>query len=530
MKNIITFKVIEFGLMFVFFALIVGLVMIQANPLTTPLGRDNGFFLYAGSQVLKGNTPYIDFWDSKGPGVFYVNALGLFIGKGTRWGVWFLEFLFLFISSILFYLSSQKKWGHSAALIANIAWLFGMSRVFEGGNFTEEYSLLFSFCLLAYFIFVNGKPVNKLLILLGLVVAVNFLFRANNIGVPASILISLLIPLIFSAQYQKVFRSLVVAGIVASGVILIVCLYFFSKGAFMELLEGAFFYNFFYSKAQNTYRILLIENINRIGWPAWLAVCGYLSLLYEIFQKRSKIFFSPIRLFLLLNFPMEVILSSLSGRNYNHYLISWMPAIAILSANSFQRYAKVVFSNKFLDFLEGRVRSLTFVLLITLSVYIFSGTFEEYIKTASRIIFNRHLGVELQDPVANFIAKQTTRDDTVLSWGAIPSLNFLAKRDSPTPYLFYPAYVKSPYTEKMGRRFLSMLESKPPEIIVDTFRASPDYILSLDPAIRDKQVRRKNKNVILNTPYQFEFFEFVEKNYRYIETIEGFDVYRFVSN
>ena len=75
-----------------------------------------------------------------------------------------------------------------------------------------------------------------------------------------------------------------------------------------------------------------------------------------------------------------------------------------------------------------------------------------------------------------------------------------------------------------------MLESKPPEIIVDTFRASPDYILSLDPAIRDKQVRRKNKNVILNTPYQFEFFEFVEKNYRYIETIEGFDVYRFVSN
>lgn len=81
-------------LIIVFLAFMVGFVLAESNPYLTGTGRDNGFFLYSGSQILKGKLPYLDFWDSKGPLIFYINALGLFIGKGTRWGVWLLEYFF----------------------------------------------------------------------------------------------------------------------------------------------------------------------------------------------------------------------------------------------------------------------------------------------------------------------------------------------------------------------------------------------------------------------------------------------------
>ncbi len=101
-------------LLLVFFVLI---VLARANPLSSIPGRDGGFFLYAGSQILKGKLLYIDVWDSKGPGIFYVNALGLLLAKGSRWGGWFLEFLVAITSTLLGYKIAKTEWGHGAALL-----------------------------------------------------------------------------------------------------------------------------------------------------------------------------------------------------------------------------------------------------------------------------------------------------------------------------------------------------------------------------------------------------------------------------
>ncbi len=51
--------------------------------------RDSGAFLYIGQRILKGDIPYRDIWDHKPPCIFFINALGLFIGRGAIWGVWF---------------------------------------------------------------------------------------------------------------------------------------------------------------------------------------------------------------------------------------------------------------------------------------------------------------------------------------------------------------------------------------------------------------------------------------------------------
>jgi hypothetical protein len=48
--------------------------------------RDSGVFLYAGWRITEGDIPYRDIWDHKPPVIFYINALGLSLTKGSRWG------------------------------------------------------------------------------------------------------------------------------------------------------------------------------------------------------------------------------------------------------------------------------------------------------------------------------------------------------------------------------------------------------------------------------------------------------------
>ncbi|HEY2982019.1 MAG TPA: hypothetical protein VGJ22_12620, partial [Anaerolineales bacterium] len=73
-------------------------VLVQANPATRLPGRDNGFYLYIGEEIVHGKLPYRDAWESKPPAIFYLNALALRLGRGSRWGIWTIEFAALLLA------------------------------------------------------------------------------------------------------------------------------------------------------------------------------------------------------------------------------------------------------------------------------------------------------------------------------------------------------------------------------------------------------------------------------------------------
>lgn len=517
--------------------LMIGLLMLHTNPLTTLPSRDSGFFMYAGSQILKGKLPYIDFWDSKGPGIFYINALGLFFGKGSRWGIWLLEYIFLTISSHLFYRSVAKKWGRGAALLSSAAWLYGLSRVWEGGNLTEEYSLFFSFVLLSYFLQVEGvlksKDTNKiqelprLSLLLGATLALSFLFRANNIGTQISLLAALVLTFFWQRNYNQIAKTLGWAIVSVAAILGLISAYFMHIGIFSKMFEAAITYNFFYSGAKHHFQLNLWQGVQQIGLPAYIALSGYLAIIYQVFRQKLNLSV-PFTLFLFINFPLEIFLSSLSGKNYFHYFTSWMPAIAILVAFAYAIFSKAIFSKQLLEILTHPRKSELLALGLLGFTYWTTGASREYQTIAKRILFERNQGIEQADPVASFLQENTTRDDLVLVWGAYPGLNFLAKRDAPTAYLFYPAYEASPSLEEMGATYFHDLSTHLPKIIVDASSASPDYILPLDAFARLSELEY-NSGRIYKPPYQNEVFAFVETNYKRIGRINDFDIYRLVS-
>ena len=79
----------------------------------------------------------------------------------------------------------------------------------------------------------------------------------------------------------------------------------------------------------------------------------------------------------------------------------------------------------------------------------------------------------------------------------------------------------------MSFSFWEDLSTLPPKMIVDAYSAAPDYILSLDPDVRQTQLGQGSLR-IYKPPYQDEVFTLIEKKYQRVETINGFDIYIFV--
>src|SRR5258706_9690763 len=181
---------------------------VLANPLLSYPGRDGGIFLYIGSLILKGKLPYLDVWENKGPLVFYINAFGLFLANGSRWGVWLLEFLFLFSAAYIGYSLIKNLMGTIPAWIGTYVWISTVAMVLQGGNFSEEYSLLFSFVAMLFYLKSLEKPDNKYYILLiGVSLGANILLRPNNISMQIAILELILFSLFFPESGFYLFRD-----------------------------------------------------------------------------------------------------------------------------------------------------------------------------------------------------------------------------------------------------------------------------------------------------------------------------------
>jgi 4-amino-4-deoxy-L-arabinose transferase-like glycosyltransferase len=179
--------------------------LVQANAATRSLGRDQGFYVYIGNEIVHGRLPYADAWESKPPAIFYLNALGIWLARGSRWGVWVVELLFLIAALYLSYEFMKRLWGIWPAIFGTALWLYGLDRTFYGGgNFTEEYPLPLHFLAIALMTQLFKAPGKRLYsFALGILFAVAFLFRPNNAAVEAAVVLAVLIAWISRRQYRE---------------------------------------------------------------------------------------------------------------------------------------------------------------------------------------------------------------------------------------------------------------------------------------------------------------------------------------
>lgn len=503
--------------------LLTGFVLVQANPAEYPLTRDGGVYAYVGSKIIRGELPYLNAWDHKPPGIHYLNALALYLGHGNRWGIWLLEFSSLFVAACLGYYLMFQRWGTFAALFGSLLWLLGLNATLFGGNYTEEYSLPLGFLALwLYSSSLDKKKTQIYDLFIGVTGGLCFLLRANNIGPQLAIGLAIFIYGVRQKEFLKVALRLLLINVGVLLPILLVAGYFASQQALQPMLDAALVYNFSYTGNQADLWLTLITGFTTLNVAVIVALGGYLSIMVAILKKPVE-FPRQWHLLLLVGLPIEIALSSLSGRAYRHYFICWLPFIGLLCAQAAYAYGKWparVFSSQPL--------SLTYSFMLFILLVSFSRDLAIYPKTFSHWWQFGQAPVRV-DPVAIYVQSNTRPEDKVLVWGGEVGINFSAKRDAPTPHFLYPLFTPSPIAVSMADQFIMDLQRNPPALIVDAyFHATDNEVLySLDPRIRGEQMQQITPDSrVFVTPNLEDVFAFIESYYHLETTVAKTNIYR----
>jgi hypothetical protein len=506
-------------------SLLTVLVLSQANPGITLPGRDYGIFSYIGQQITLGKLPYKDAWDQKPPAIFYLDAFGLWLAHGYRWGIWGMEFIAILLSIWFSYYLLKKNWGVLPALLGTAVWIYGLYITLEGGNRTEEFPLPLHFLAVLIFLALINDPQNYFYGFgLGLTFSLSFLFRANNAMVETAAIASLFLIWLFQRQFRTIRLQIIFIGLGVLLPILTTGLYFWSRSIFKEMFDGSITYNLIYSGTRLSNEPVLLAAVRNLGLLAWIGLLGYLVVIFYLLRQwRAGEQVSALVLFLLIGCPIAATVTDPAQRTYPHYFINWLPYIALLTGLVVYSILKLLQ----LDHATQVVPELVYLggaLIVALSVFVVSGLAVKNKEAFVNLI--RRSPVERNSVVSVYARENTRRDEQVLFWGGFPGENFMAHRSSPSAYITYPLLLDSNLSKEYSDQFLRDLTGHPPVLIVDMEYANALY---LDPQKRAEQLASLDQWPDLWPFFSSNIevvFKFINDNYHVDHVFRNAVVYR----
>jgi hypothetical protein len=212
--------------------------------------RDSGIFLNIGSEILRGKILYLQTWDQKQPLIYLINAGGLWIGNGSVWGVWSIEFVFLVVSLLSGYSILRRALNPFISLSIVVISFLSVFQ-FMSGNFTEEYAIMFQMGILAllFLVYLPDKTrFSQTLASLGIGVLAGLVFCIKQTYLDVAIsAVAFLVFLGWSRKNKIVYKHLLLIGLGFVIVNFPVFFFFYTKGALSDYIFSAFLFNKYYS-------------------------------------------------------------------------------------------------------------------------------------------------------------------------------------------------------------------------------------------------------------------------------------------
>lgn len=473
---------------------------------------DYSIFSYIGQQILNGKIPYLEIWDHKPPVVFYLDALGLFLANGSLLGIWLLELFALITGAFIFFKLLSRTFSESITITVILLTILHYVRVFDFGNYTEEYALLFQMLSLGLFFssFWTVKPRFSGFIS-GILCGLAFTCKQNTIGIWITFFIMEILSWIQGKENRKqiIHRGIffLIGFLATNGLWL---LFFWSKGAIREYWNVAFLYNLIYSEQSTTNRwatglttLTFLPGISAFlfaGFFSWVII---FVQFFGRMRKKKVIFFGSVEhprilLWAFISLPIELFLAGLSGMNYQHYFILCFPPVCMLI---------VWLGMQIFDFLKKYTKNRTAVFLVILLCAVASipivPLFRENYKPRMPSVYTK---------TADFLRENTKKNDPVFIWGGGLASYVLAERSAPTlffnvrPLYLFPGYIQ----KEQWTQFLHDMEKEPPKFIIytnETYLASVPFSSTgfcSELSLAD---------------YQVKTYNFLCRNYEYRETI-----------
>lgn len=465
------------------------LVMVQVSPWYVGLNDDSGLFAYGGQRILAGDLLYRDIWDTKPPGVFYLDALALSIGGVSPWAIWWFQVVWLGLTTIVLLLTLEVTVGGLSAFLATGLMILTALHpsYFQGGNLTEVYALLPQVLALAMAVayFRSGRLI--WIVALGIDCAAALLLKPTYIALPVTALgVATLMELRRGSRKRTLsLWSAFLPGLLIP--LIFVAGYWAGHGALADLWEAVFLQNAEYVQAgfslrglYTTARMFLVNQplaaLTALSVAAFahFAIQGGLGSLrrgevvnaIELRGNRSQSqdFRTLFFLVVFVALPVEAVFVALSGRNFGHYFITPLPAMSAAGA-----YLISAARSALPDLRSSR--PWFGVSLATLGVVLGGWAWEvagkELPERAHLVdLAGRSLsGAYWMDELERYVIEHTEPSQAVLVWGYNPGLHFLTGRRAPSRYLFHAQLLTLGGGGRFNQ-FLADLDADPPVLIL----------------------------------------------------------------
>lgn len=328
-QEIVAIKPIGFVLLIIISILFSLICFESTSPLYATDGDDSVVFKSMGLAILEGRTPYVDYFDHKGPILYFINAFGQLLIPGN-WGLFILEIMASFVVfTFLIKIAKTTSGNLKSTWLAFIVGVFIYWVTGKGGNTCEEWELLAIVPSLYYTLkyIYSGKRITllKLGLLLGLCFAFCFYIRPNDaVSQVGGLVVSVFIFLLINKAYRKIL--ILIGGCFLGFVIpsFFIALFFFYKvGTIDDLIYGLIGHNLLYS---GNFFTGLMSSQKIIAF-AFIAVCA--TFIYSN-DRNSFSLLLVVMPSLLLGWIL------LGNRMYSHYFIVFIPSIVVISAFLFQ--------------------------------------------------------------------------------------------------------------------------------------------------------------------------------------------------
>ena len=451
------------------FAASAAMVLLVAMPsLASIPGIDSGIFLHAAQHIMHGEVPYRDFWENKPPGIYYVDAFGLWLGHGSRWGVWVVEWISLWAAASFGFTAMRRAFGDAPALFAIVCWLFGFARVLQGGNFTEEFVPPLQFASVLAFERLEGSG-SRLIdaALVGAFGAMAFLLKPNAIG----LWLGIGMVMVGRSIRYRTWRSLLELGkgatLGASALLVPVIMYFYFTHSLDRLYDQAFRFNVIYS-ASSTLSARLRCVYSQFGYMASsglsvVVLAGWILGIYVLLHAKTSLSETAGKLLLLsiIALPLETILAATTGDIYFHHFIIPLTTWAILLG-----FAAWFASNSVT--LSTRAFHIP-IRRYSLNVGLASLVFMAWLAAARTTISTLRMRDDTPYLAAQYVLRNSSRSDYVLTWGLSARIDFTARRPEPSRYFHeFPLSTRGYVNPLTVQSFLADLNQHSPLLIIDS--------------------------------------------------------------
>lgn len=457
---------------------------------------DESLYVLMADSIIEGHLPYVNIWDNKPPGIYYILTIGHYLFGDTWLGMRIFTVFFVGLSAyaldciVSYIVQSYKRF---LGLIAGLSYL-----VFSLNNsgISSNTELFFAPFVLIGFIFLLKylKENKNTLILAGLFFGAAFVIKFHALfEVVAFLIISLLFLKTNSHRTSKKEYFISLSKLSFGFVIPIAStiLLFLIQSNLEELVNASFFANIKHSSDTGFPFLKFFARIYEqiIYHPIlWMSVLiGLTSYLFKNPDLRiNKEWLKYGYIWLIL----AVLAACLTRQLYSHYFLQILPPLIIITAIVMEtivsKHYKLILSLIFLPHL----------------FFIASPYFDSAVET----LVNRQYNPFYKNPhfeISDFIKPSLDSADYIFVLGGQPIVYHLTMAKRPTKYVYPPFYLDEHFRKVSG-----VDVEKETKIILSH---EPKFIVS--------------RELPLNSMYQ-NFQQELELKYRNVKTVGPYHIYQ----